>query len=65
LPPVGCPVLGVWSDRDTYCGEEQMRTSEKFVSGRWRYERIEGSSHWIPVEAPERLNELLLEFLAS
>jgi pimeloyl-ACP methyl ester carboxylesterase len=26
---------------------------------------LEGVSHWIPEEAPDRLNELLLEHLAS
>jgi pimeloyl-ACP methyl ester carboxylesterase len=41
-----------------------MKDSSKYVTGPWRYERIEGSSHWMPVEAPDRVNELLLEFLA-
>jgi pimeloyl-ACP methyl ester carboxylesterase len=63
LPPVACPVLGVWSDGDAYCGEDQMHGSSKYVNGPWRYERINGSSHWIPVDAPERLNPLLLDFL--
>jgi pimeloyl-ACP methyl ester carboxylesterase len=65
LPPVGCPVLGIWSDGDAYCGETQMVESKRFLSGPWRYERVEGSSHWIPVDAPDRLNTLLLEFLRS
>jgi pimeloyl-ACP methyl ester carboxylesterase len=63
LPPASCPVLGIWSDGDAYCGERQMTGSQRFLAGPWRYERIEGSSHWIPLDAPERLNELLLDFL--
>jgi pimeloyl-ACP methyl ester carboxylesterase len=65
LPPVSCPVLGIWSDGDVYCNEKQMMDSERFVSGSWRYARIAGASHWIPVDAPDRLNALLLEFLES
>ena len=33
------------------------------VEAEWRYESIEGASHWIQLDAPERLNELLLGFL--
>jgi len=63
LPPVGCPVLGVWSDGDIYCSEAQMAGSDRFLEGPWHYERIDGASHWFPVEMPDRLNSLLLEFL--
>jgi pimeloyl-ACP methyl ester carboxylesterase len=64
LPPASCPVLGIWSDGDAYCSEAQMTGSQRFLAGPWRYERIEGSSHWIPLDASERLNELLLDFLS-
>lgn len=42
-----------------------MTDSAQHVSGPWRYERIEGAGHWIPLDAPERLNELLLDFLSD
>jgi pimeloyl-ACP methyl ester carboxylesterase len=60
LPPVEVPVMGVWSTDDMALTERQMTDSEKHVAGEWRYERIEDVSHWIPVEAPDRLNELLV-----
>ena len=65
LPPVTCPVLGVWSSRDFALTEKQMIESEKYVEGPWRYERIEGVAHWMQAEAPERVNDLLLSFLAT
>jgi hypothetical protein len=40
-----------------------MRGSEQFVAGEFRYERIEGVGHWVPLDAAERLNELLTGFL--
>ena len=64
LPPVGCPVLGIWSDRDDHCGEAQMLASQRYVIGSWRYLRIEGAGHWIPLDAPETVNKALGEFLS-
>jgi hypothetical protein len=37
--------------------------SAAFVSGPWRYERIDDAGQWLQVDAPERVNELLLDFL--
>ena len=41
-----------------------MRRSGEHVNGRWRYERIDGAGHWMQLDAPERVNALLLDFLA-
>lgn len=65
LPPVKAPTLGIWSSRDHYLIEDGMKRSGGHVSGPWRYERIEGASHWIPLDASERLNVLLLGFLGG
>jgi pimeloyl-ACP methyl ester carboxylesterase len=64
LPPVAAPTLGIWSDGDAYLLEEGMLRSAEHVTGPWRYERIDGAGHWLQLDAPERVNELLLEFLA-
>lgn len=63
LPPIGCPVLGIWSDGDHYLGEAQMLASAKYITGTWQYERIAGASHWIPLDSPKVLNTVLIEFL--
>jgi len=63
LPAVRSPTMGVWSSGDFALTEAQMLGSAEHVSGPWRYERIDGVGHWIPLEAPDRLNELLLDFL--
>ncbi|MEA2382391.1 MAG: hypothetical protein QOH72_2362 [Solirubrobacteraceae bacterium] len=64
LPPVQAPTLGLWSTGDHYLGEAPMLHSAAHVTGPWRYERIEGASHWLQLDARERVNRLLLEFLA-
>jgi pimeloyl-ACP methyl ester carboxylesterase len=64
LPPVRAPALGLWSTGDHYLTEAPMRESAAHVDAPFRYERIEDASHWIPLDAPERVNALLTEFLA-
>ena len=63
LPRVQAPTLGLWSSGDAYLTEAQMTGSSGFVDGPWRYERIEGASHWLQLDQPERVNALLLDFL--
>jgi pimeloyl-ACP methyl ester carboxylesterase len=63
VPPVQVPTLGLWSDGDAYLTEAPMLRSGEHVAGPWRYERIEGASHWMQLDAPDRVNEVLLEFL--
>ncbi|MDR0360831.1 MAG: alpha/beta hydrolase [bacterium] len=65
FPSVAAPVLGIWSTGDLYLTEHSMTRSAEFVSGPWRYERVEGAGHWIPLDRPEVLNSLLLEFLGG
>jgi pimeloyl-ACP methyl ester carboxylesterase len=60
---VKVPVFGIWSSGDIFLSEQQMKKSADYVEASWRYERIEGAGHWIPLDAPERLNRLLLEYL--
>ncbi|MFI0424809.1 alpha/beta fold hydrolase [Spongiactinospora sp. 9N601] len=65
FPPVYAPTLGIWSSQDRSLLEEGMAGSGKFVKGPWHYERIDGVGHYIPIEAPDQLNKLLLGFLGT
>lgn len=62
MSTISCPVLGIWSDGDPALGEQQMSDSGKYLGGTWRYEKITGVDHWIPVHAATRTNELFVEF---
>jgi hypothetical protein len=64
VPAVSASTLGLWSSGDNYLTEDRMLRSAEHVTGPWRYERIENASQWMQLDAPERINELLLEFLA-
>ena len=62
-PLITIPVMGVWSDRDHHLKEAQMKGSDINISGPWRYERINAAGHWMMLEKPEEINQLLLDFL--
>jgi pimeloyl-ACP methyl ester carboxylesterase len=64
VPPVAAPTLGIWSSGDHYLTEAQMVESAEHVTGPWRYERIDGASHWMQLDATERVNALLVDFVA-
>ena len=63
LPPVQAPTMGIWSTGDGALTEVQMTDSAQNVAGPWRYERLDGPGHWMQLEAPAQVNELLLDFL--
>ncbi|MGW4421515.1 alpha/beta fold hydrolase [Streptosporangium sp. NPDC004631] len=65
LPPIQAPTLGVWSTRDRFLTEESMTGTAAHVTGPWRYERLEDVGHWMQLEAPGRVNALLLAHLAD
>jgi pimeloyl-ACP methyl ester carboxylesterase len=63
FPTVQAPAMGIWSTGDIALTEVQMTDSAKSVAGSWRYERLDGPGHWMQLEAPDQLTELLLDFL--
>jgi pimeloyl-ACP methyl ester carboxylesterase len=65
LPPVTVPAMGVWSSGDFALAEEGMTGSVRYVTGPWRYERIDGAGHWLQLDKPGKVNALLLDFLGQ
>lgn len=63
LPPVAAPTFGLYGGRDPYLTERAMLASERFVTGGWRYRRVAGAGHWLQLDQPDRVNDLLLDFL--
>ncbi len=63
LPAIQAPTMGIWSSGDFALTEVQMTDSAQSVAGPWRYERLDGPGHWMQLEAPDAVNELLLDFL--
>ncbi|HEX2048200.1 MAG TPA: alpha/beta hydrolase [Acidimicrobiales bacterium] len=59
------PTMFVWSTDDVALGREGAEATASYVDGPYRFEVLEGVTHWIPEEVPDVLTRLLLEHLAS
>ena len=59
------PAMYVWSTADIALGREAAESTAAFVDGPYRFEVLEGVSHWIPEEATAELNALLLDHLQA
>jgi len=59
LTPISMPTMYVWSDADFALGREGAELTANFVEGPYRFEILEGVSHWVPEQAAESLNALL------
>jgi pimeloyl-ACP methyl ester carboxylesterase len=62
---VTVPTLYVWSDDDVALKEKGARLCADYVVGDYRFEVLEGASHWLLDEQPETVADLLLEWLAA
>jgi pimeloyl-ACP methyl ester carboxylesterase len=60
---VSIPVVGVFSDGDRFLTEAQMKKSVRYCDSSFDYVRISGANHWMQLDAPERVNAILLEHL--
>jgi pimeloyl-ACP methyl ester carboxylesterase len=58
------PTLLIWGEQDQALTSRLAEGLDEWVPG-IRVERIPDASHWVPAEAPDRLNGLLTGFLCS
>ncbi|MDG4667087.1 alpha/beta fold hydrolase [Mycobacterium sp. 236(2023)] len=59
------PTMFVWSDGDAALLEKGARLTAQHVAGPYRFEVLEGASHWLPDECPDKLAGLLLDWFAA
>ncbi len=63
--PISVPTLYVYGTADFALGRKAADLTGKHVTGPYRYEVLDGVGHWIPEEASDKVNALLLEHLAA
>lgn len=62
-PKATVPVMGVWGEGDVALAERQMISSRAYVTGSFRYERVADGTHWLQIERPDQVNDLLVDYL--
>jgi pimeloyl-ACP methyl ester carboxylesterase len=61
-PRCAVPTLGIWGSEDHCLAEDQMARSSRRMAAPWRYERLDGSGHWLPLETPGRVANLAIDW---
>jgi pimeloyl-ACP methyl ester carboxylesterase len=59
------PTLYVWGTEDLALGETAAIQRRQFVTGPYRFEKLEGASHWLLEEVPGQVSALVLEHIDS
>jgi epoxide hydrolase 4 len=62
IRPIEAPTMVIWGRRDRHLGSELAEPPARWVPN-VRMEWIPEATHWVQHDAPERVNELLIEFL--
>jgi pimeloyl-ACP methyl ester carboxylesterase len=61
---ISVPTTFVWSDRDAFLGRKGAETTGQWVTGDYRFEIIEGATHWLPDRNADELARLITERVA-
>ncbi|MGH3629664.1 MAG: alpha/beta fold hydrolase [Sciscionella sp.] len=64
-PTVRIPTLYIFSTADDALGPAAAHATAAHVSGPYRFEVLDGVSHWVPEEAADIVSSLLLEHLGN
>lgn len=59
------PTLFLWGSEDTALGRGAAESTGEWVDGPYRFEALEGASHWLPEEVPEVVAPKILDHLAQ
>lgn len=65
LGPVSVPTLFVWSTDDVALGRVAAERTKDFVTAPYRFEILDGLSHWIPEVAPDAVAALVVDHITA
>lgn len=65
IPNIRVPTLFIWGDADDTVGRMAAEGTGAFIEAPYRFVVLPGVGHYAPDQAPEQVNALLLEHLAS
>jgi pimeloyl-ACP methyl ester carboxylesterase len=63
FPKVKCPTLVIWGENDAALDKSLTQGMEKYVQSEFEIKYIQNCGHWVQQEAPDKVNEYLLDFL--
>lgn len=57
------PTLYIWGDQDLAQGRTAAEVTARYVEAPYRFEVLEGYSHWLLDEASDKVSSLMLDHL--
>lgn len=65
LGPVSVPTTFLWSNQDSAIGRAGAERCGEFVDAEYKFVELDGVSHWVPEEAPDRLASEILARIST
>ena len=65
VPRFSHSTLGIWGAHDDHLVEDFVKRTAEHTDGEWRYERLNDAGHWMQIDQPEALAELLVSHLRT
>ena len=62
-PRIKVPAMGISAENDAYLLPAHVKNSEAMMDDHWEYHLVKDASHWLMLDKPEAINDLLLNFL--
>ena len=59
------PTLYVWGNRDRFLSEAAATRTAAHVTAPYRFEAVEGGTHWLAEERPGQIADLVLDHVRS
>jgi pimeloyl-ACP methyl ester carboxylesterase len=65
MVPCRVPALYVWPTRDMAIGRRAAELTRRHVAAPYRFEVLDGASHWLPEEHPQTVARLVADHVAA
>lgn len=65
IPRFSHSTLGIWGALDDHLVEDFVKRTLEYTDGEWRYERINNAGHWIQIDQPDALADILVSHLQT
>lgn len=63
--PVPVPTTYAWGSGDRFLSRAAAEATARYVTGPYRFEALDGVSHWIPEQVPDTVTDLVLDRVSS
>ena len=64
-PRITVPAMGIAAENDPFLLELHVKNSHEMIDASWEYHLVKDASHWLMLDKPDEVTELLISFFAK